>query len=240
MEPEGSEAGTTANATGTENQVAESGKLKAVPAAFTGQWAMIEEGGCSKAFEDGKMQVEDRKLTFYNSWTDLSDISELDDGSVAIAGTFTDEGQPSPIKGTLSLSEGGKTMTTRFNDFRKLEWERCDATAVERPAPAPAAKVAEGVATPQSLRGKWVFRDIAACSVEPFNDLIVQERHIVIGGWRGLVNSIEPMGPDNARFKVTYNNGKTDEMSLGLMDGGKRIAFGQKGASGMVFERCPS
>ena len=205
-------------------------KIETFPARFRGYWDSSDsaEFACTD-MSDGMMFVDAKRIGFWEAGFEPKSIAQVSPNVIESNGQFDDLGEVSPQSYRIELAPDGEKLTLSGDGFDPFEYRKCGKELKE-------AKIAF---IPDEFHGKWAFGNPPGCDAKPFRDLIVEERRVVIGGISGKVESMEFSSERNITVGYKADDGRDAIMRLGLMEGGKKIGFGEPGASGVVFSKCP-
>lgn len=203
--------------------------LDAIPASFRGYWDSSGGDLACTDLSDGIAFVTGKEISFYEATFEPKTITQVSPNEIASKGVFNELGDTSNESYRLKLSKDGKRLTLDGDGFDPLEYRKCGAKLKE----------ADLNIIPAEFHGKWAWQDTKNCPAKPDEDLIVTEKAVTLGGVKSKVDKLENRGGGSIIVKYTSSAGKPAEMYLDLIDNGQRIAFGEPGATGMLFARCP-
>ena len=204
--------------------------LEAIPERFRGYWDGSNDArlACTD-LSDGMMYVAGKEISFYEASFEPRTITQPSPNEIASKGVFNELGDTSNESYRLKLSKDGKRLTLDGDGFDPFEYRKCGAQLKE----------ADLNIIPAEFHGKWAWQDTKNCPAKPSEDLIVTEKAVTLGGEKSKVEKLENRGGGSIVVKYTSSAGKPAEMYLDLIDNGQRIAFGEPGATGMLFAKCP-
>ena len=223
----GAEAGSTENVAEAEPAPT---TLDAIPAKFRGYWDSVEttDFACTD-LSDGVVFIDAKEVSFYEAMFEPKTITEVSPDEISSDGVFNELGEESKETYRLKLSKGGKRLTLAGDGFDPFDYRKCGAKLKE----------ADLNVIPADFHGKWAWQDPKNCPTKPFQDLIVEEKYVTLGGEKSKVEKLNNKGGGSIEIEYKTSAGKPAEMYLDLIENGRRIAFGEPGATGMLFARCP-
>lgn len=224
-------ASETGNVVQETEAASEPENLDAFPAAFRGRWDSTDAGeyACSE-YSDSAMQVEPGLVQYYEGSFRPKSITKVSENEVSSEGTFEYVDERSAESYNLKLSDNGKRLTLSGDGFDPFVYRKCSSNQ----------SAASEDTIPADFHGEWAWQDRKNCPANPANDLIVAGKAVTLGGKKSKLEKFE-YGQDSNSITVHYrtSGNKPAKMFLDLIDNGQRIAFGEPGATGMLFARCP-
>lgn len=213
-----------------EPTIAATEKLDAFPAKYRGYWDGPDTGEyrCSD-LSYSILSVEGNELGYYESAFQPSEIEAISANELTSSGTMVGADEDYHETAKLKLSPDGKRLTITIGDYEPYEYTKCEG----------GLRDVEVSIVPAVFHGKWAWQDPKNCNVEPFNDLIVSGREVILGGRKGEVTGMTVVDTGSVSLNYTNAEGGDQIMYLAMIDDGKRIAYGEPGATGTIFAKCP-